>query len=69
MIVCKNAAMQCISTVDSAKDLLGASLYCIGLMVRADAHPLRWGFNTYLEICFCIHRIPDNFFLEIWRRW
>ncbi|KAF9778873.1 fungal-specific transcription factor domain-containing protein [Thelephora terrestris] len=40
VIVCKNAAKQCISIVDSVKDLLDTSLYCIGLMVKPDAYPL-----------------------------
>lgn len=37
MIICKNAAKQCIAIVDSAKDLLFASLHCLGFMVRSDA--------------------------------
>ncbi|KAF9643134.1 hypothetical protein BDM02DRAFT_3192157 [Thelephora ganbajun] len=32
MIVCKNAAKQCIALVDSAKDLLFISLHCFGFM-------------------------------------
>lgn len=37
MIVCKNAARQCISIADSAKDVLFTSLHSFGLMVRPDA--------------------------------
>ena len=35
MVVCKNAAKQCIAIVDSAKDLLYNSLHCFGSMVRS----------------------------------
>lgn len=40
LVVCKDAAKQCIAIVDSAKDVLHTSLYCLGLMVRNNSYPL-----------------------------
>src|SRR5258708_7968811 len=45
VIVCKNAAKQCIALVNSTKDLLLTSLYFFGLVVSADPYPLSWWFN------------------------
>jgi hypothetical protein len=67
MVVCKNAAKQCIAIVDSVKDLLLIPFRCFGLLVRPDASLLPCPFNTVLETRFLFRRISDNSFLENWR--
>ena len=67
MIVCKNAAKECIIITDSVKDLLFTPLHCCGLMIRSRTSLLSQRFNEDLETCLHFCRYPNDSFLENWR--